>query len=307
MLYRPGFTPEPSRMKFPRFPAPVLLLALGALVGLAPVAAANAALVHRPGKFVWADLVTTDPATVVRFYTKTFGWTAQKVGNGPEAYTLLFNAGRPMGGVAYRAADPGSKAPGGARWVGSISVVDINAAVAAIAAAGGQTLVPAHKIAGRGWQAVVADPEGSVFGLLVTDAGDAPKGEVADNDWAWVQLLSRQPVEAAAFYEKALGYVVTDDTRTAWPDDRLLTHDGVAYAGLTPLPEGKGTRGGWLGYVRVAGVPAAVEKAKALGAQVLLAPLDVPGAMQVAIITDPLGGAIGLVSMPAQSTQEAKK
>jgi len=296
-------------MKLPRFPALVLLLALGALVWPASATATDgpAAAVHRPGKFVWADLVTTDPATVVNFYTKTFGWTAQKVGHGPEAYTLLFNDGRPMGGVAYRKADPESKAPAGARWVGSISVSDINQALAAVVAAGGQTLVAPRKVTGRGWQAVVTDQEGSVFGLLVSDTGDAAKGEVADNDWAWVQLFSNNPAQAAAFYEKALGYVVTDDTRTAWPDDRLLSHDGVAYAGLTPLPAGKGTRGGWLGYVRVAQVPAAVEKAKALGAHVLVAPQDEPGAMQVAIITDPLGGAIGLVSMPAKSAGEAKK
>jgi len=295
-------------MNYFRFRAPVLLLALGALMWpLSGAAADSAAAIHRPGKFAWAEVVTTDPAAVVNFYTKTFGWTAQKSDQGPEGYTLLFNAGRPVGGVAYRAADPGSKAPGGARWVGFISVTDINQAVAAVKAAGGRALVAPHQVAGRGWQAVVTDAEGSVFGLIVNDAGDAAKGKVADNDWAWVQLLAGKPAAAAAFYEKALGYVVTDDARTTRSDDFLLTRDGVPYAGLTSLPEGRNGRGGWLGYVKVAEVQATVDAAKALGAQVLFAPQTVPGSLQVAIITDPLGGAIGLVSVSAQATGEVAK
>src|SRR5688572_11832202 len=143
-------------MKLPRFRAPILLLALSALAWPASLVAADAAtpVVHRPGKFIWADLVTTHPEAVVGFYTKIFGWTAQKVGSGPEDYTLLFNHGRPMGGVAFRKADPQNMAARGARWVGSISVADIEQARAAVAAAGGFVLVPPCHIAGRGWQAV---------------------------------------------------------------------------------------------------------------------------------------------------------
>ncbi len=293
-------------MKFPRLPAPCLLLILSALTWPGSVAGADASAagVHRPGKFVWADLVTTNPRAAVDFYTKLFGWTAIKVGHGPEAYTLLYNNGHPVGGVAYRAAEPESKATKGARWVGSISVVDINQALAAVVAAGGETLLAPRKVAGRGWQAVMADADGSVFGLLVSEAGDAPKGKVAKSDWAWVQLVARKPAEAAAFYEKALGYVVTEDKRTARTDDFLLSHDGVAYAGLTALPAESTAGGGWLGYVRVAQVQATVNAATALGAHILVAPQEAPGGIQVAIITDPLGGAIGLIS---KSAKEDKK
>ena len=101
--------------------------------------------------------------------------------------------------------------------------------------------------------------------------------------------------------------MVTDDTRTAWSDDRLLTRDGVTYAGLTPLPEGRSGRGGWLGYVRVSQLQATLDKATALGGHVLVAPKNVAGAMQVAVITDPLGGAIGLVSLPTPAGGEGAK
>jgi hypothetical protein len=34
---------------------------------------------HRPGKFVWADLFTTDPVAAAKFYTGLFGWTTNLI------------------------------------------------------------------------------------------------------------------------------------------------------------------------------------------------------------------------------------
>ena len=204
--------------------------------------------------------------------------------------------------MAYRKADASRP---GARWVGSISVADIQAATAAVTAAGGRVLAAPHQIAGRGWQAVVTDPEGAVFGLIVREKESGPANRVTENNWTWVQLFSLQPAEAAIFYRKALGYQIDPDTRSASPDDYLLSHDGVTYAGLTPLPEKSGGRPGWLGYIQVADVAATLKVATARGGKVLLPVQEVSGALQVAIITDPLGGAIGLVGHHASAPKEA--
>jgi predicted enzyme related to lactoylglutathione lyase len=64
---------------------------------------------------------------------------------------------------------------------------------------------------------------------------------------------------------------------------------------LTALPEKSPGRPGWLGYIRVADVAATAKAVEGRGGHILLAPQDVPGALQVAIVTDPLGGAVGLV------------
>jgi predicted enzyme related to lactoylglutathione lyase len=249
------------------------------------------------GKFVWPDLVTTGPEVAVGFYTKLFGWTSETVSRGRESYIILSHAGHPVAGVAHRPAEPGSKAAQGARWVGSISVTDINQAVSAVTAAGGHLLFAPKNLAGRGWQAVVADPEGSIFGLIVPPAGHEKNSESRrqENSWAWVQLLSADPSKAIAFYKSAIGYEVAEDTRTPRPDDYLLSREGFVCAGLTPLPEKAGGRPGWLGYIRVADIAATLVAAEKLGGHVLLPAQNVPGALQVAIITDPLGGAVGLV------------
>jgi predicted enzyme related to lactoylglutathione lyase len=292
-------------MKSFRFP--VLVACLAAWVLALPATAADVAAAARPGRFCWADLVTTDPDTAIAFYTKMFGWTTQEMGNSRGRYTLLLNAGKPVAGVAFRRADSSGMSSTSARWVGYIAVTDIHQAVAGVKAAGGRVLFAPHEIAGRGWQALVSDPEGSLLGLIVPLEGVMGDNEPVVNDWIWVQLLSGQPSAAVEFYRKALGYEVSDDPRTSRTDDFVLSHGGSARAGLTPLPPGTSTRPGWLGYLQVADTAAALDAAQALGARVLAKPEVKPDTWSLAVIADPLGGAIGLVSAAKQSpAKEAK-
>jgi len=284
-------------MKLPRLRL-LLALLLPSIWLSSTAAAADSTAVYPPGKFAWVDLVTTDPDAAINFYTKTFGWTTQEVRGSRERYTFLLNHGQPVAGVAYRRADEGSKVTAGARWVGSISVADIQAAVKAVVAAGGRVLVTPRKIEGRGWQALVADPENCLLGLITREAGGSAENEGGENDWVWAQLISRNPATAVEFYRKALGYQVDEDTRSKRADDFVLSKNGQAYAGLTPMPEGTDGRPGWVGYVRVADTEATVKFATTLGARVLYRQ-DEPDRLQVAILADPLGGAIGIVSMPA--------
>lgn len=48
-------------------------------------------------------------------------------------------------------------------------------------------------------------------------------------------------------------------------------------------------------YIQVLDLAASIEKAKSLGGQALMAPIDIPGGPTVAKIADPEGNAIGLV------------
>ena len=59
-----------------------------------PIAAGGSQL---PGKIVWHDLVTQDPAPVQRFYTGLFGWQFDQITSG---YAVARNGDRLIGGVA---------------------------------------------------------------------------------------------------------------------------------------------------------------------------------------------------------------
>jgi predicted enzyme related to lactoylglutathione lyase len=36
-----------------------------------------------PGRFVWRELMSTNPKGAAKFYTELFGWTANEVDMGP--------------------------------------------------------------------------------------------------------------------------------------------------------------------------------------------------------------------------------
>ncbi|MDB5309764.1 MAG: lactoylglutathione lyase family protein [Gemmataceae bacterium] len=54
----------------------------------------------------------------------------------------------------------------------------------------------------------------------------------------------------------------------------------------------------WMNYVGVANVDAAIEKAVALGGQVALPKMPIPGGRSLAVIADPQGNMFGLLEQP---------
>lgn len=249
-----------------------------------------------PGKFIWADLYTTEPESAAAFYTGLFGWTSRTITGGKHSYTLLLNGEREVGGIVFRAAPEDSVVS--ARWVGYVSVLDIDASLKRVKAAGGRTIVPAQKIPGRGALALVADGEGCVLGLFNSSSGDPGKNSPALGDWCAVQLLSHDPQAAIRFYRDAFDYKESgEDQRTVRKDDYVLVRGDYATIGLCPLPVSDSkVHTAWLGFVRVSDVADMIAKAEKLGGKTILSPCRLEGGSEIAIVADPLGGAIGVYS-----------
>ena len=51
------------------------------------------------GRFVWYDLMTSEPAAAEEFYTKLVGWGTQPWEGGDAPYTMWTNQETPLGGV----------------------------------------------------------------------------------------------------------------------------------------------------------------------------------------------------------------
>src|SRR5210317_1691044 len=51
-----------------------------------------------PGKIIWRDLLTNDPAASQKFYGELFGWTFESVDDN-SAYTLIRHNGHMIGGM----------------------------------------------------------------------------------------------------------------------------------------------------------------------------------------------------------------
>ena len=88
-------------------------------------------------RFVWYELLTTDPGGAVDFYGKVVGWKTQLLANTATPYTVWMNSGKPVGGLMRM---PPEVAAQGAppHWLGYIGVADVDATVRRAVELGGQ-------------------------------------------------------------------------------------------------------------------------------------------------------------------------
>lgn len=240
------------------------------------------------GKFVWFEHMSPDVEKAQAFYTALFGWQTNLVPMGDQSYPIVMNRGQGIGG--YR------KAAGAARthWICFVSVPDVDATFDAIQATGNRTLQSPTEY-GPGRMAAAADPTGASFAMWKGLEGDRPDAPTAVGDWHWAELWTTDTAKALAFYLSMLGYGV--DTMST-PDGpyHLLTHGGVPRAGVMQGADAKG-HSMWLPYVAVADCNATLEKAKSLGATVMLPPTEVPGVGRFCVVIDPFGAPIGFIKV----------
>ena len=231
-----------------------------------------------PGKFVWADLVTDDVPTAQKFYSQLFGWTFRGMGD----YYIASNEERPLCGMFQRPR-PKDKPEAKPRWFGYISVGNVQRVARAVTTAGGKVLAEPKKFPKRGEQAVFADPEGALFGVVKSGAGDPEDFQPAPGDWIWIQLMSRDGRRAAEFYRYIGGYDIIENTSSNRVSDYVLASEGYARATVRTLPKAnQQVQPTWLPFVRVKNVGDSVAQAVRLGGK-------------VAVIADPTGAAIGLL------------
>jgi len=237
---------------------------------------------HRPGNIVWHELLTSDMQGAGTFYQQLFGWEIQPLG---EAYGLVHHNGRAIAGIAQKR-DAGKSA----LWLSFMSVDDVDATVSRVKAGGGDILLPATNLPGRGRVAVVADNQGVVFGLIRSSNGDPEPRKPGLNDWLWREVWSQDRAATEKFYADTFDMRLVH-TAIANTDYRYFAHAGKPRIGLVDAPA-VGTAQVWMVYVRVADPEATAKQAEALGGSVLLAPDQEIRADSVAVIADPTGGVL---------------
>jgi predicted enzyme related to lactoylglutathione lyase len=288
---------DSTRKHVARFAA-ALLTAILLTLGVCPSPAAQAELPglttasgnpRLPGKFIWADLVTDDVPAAVKFYSQLFGWQFFGIGN----YSIAMNDQRPLAGMFQKQRpDPKTKP----RWFGYISVPNVAKAQRAVLKGGGRVIAAPQDFPKRGEQAVFADPEGTVFGVIKSSLGDPEDFLAEPGDWIWIQLLSRDAGKAAQFYSSVGGYEVIENTAANRLNDYVLTSKGFARATVrTLVTKREDVNPTWLPYVRVKSVSETVAMAKQLRGSVLVEPRPEVFEGKIAVLADPTGAAIGIM------------
>jgi predicted enzyme related to lactoylglutathione lyase len=244
---------------------------------------------HLPGKFVWFEHLCADSARARKFYDALFGWHTEVMPIGEQRYSMIMNGNAGIGGYgSATAGDP-------SRWMGYLSVADVDASFNAALAAGAKSLMAPMDFGPVGRGATLADPTGAVFSLWRSAEGDRPDAErTPAGEWVWNELWTSDPVAALAFYEGVFGF--THDSMDMGPQGTyyLLKKDGVNRGGMARSVD-PSAKSMWLPYVEVADCDGTAAQAGTLGGRVLSPPADIPNVGRFAIVADPLGAAIAML------------
>jgi predicted enzyme related to lactoylglutathione lyase len=250
------------------------------------------------GKFVWFDLATSDVAAAKRFYGELFGWEFSDLAEGDVRYTVVQNQSRMIAGIV---ADP--EADGDASlWIGSISVPDVDRAAEQTREAGGVVHDPPEDLKDRGRTAFVTDPQGADVAFLRASGGDPPDRRPAAGDFGWVELWTSDLAGSLAFYV-SLGYTAGGLQIRGDEPYRVLKVAGEPQAGVVELERGD-AGSGWLPYVAVDDLAVTVEKAVALGGQVVIEPDPEFAEGLAAVIVDPTGAALAVFVHDSERSPE---
>jgi hypothetical protein len=250
------------------------------------------------GKFLWYELMTSDPAAAGKFYSSVVGWSTEAAGPSGSGtpYTLFTTA---EGGVAGLMGIPAEAAGAKPAWMGYVAVDNVDDYARRFEAAGGTVHRAPADIPAIGRFSVVADPQGAVLVLFKpeprADGGQVPALD-APGYPSWRELVTTDGPKAVEFYMKMFGW-----EKSAGHDMgpmgvyQLFAYEGADRGGIMTMPPSfPGPFWGY--YFRVGAIGAATERLKAGGGTVANGPMQVPTGDWVVQAIDSQGAHFNLQS-----------
>ncbi|HEX5463067.1 MAG TPA: VOC family protein [Steroidobacteraceae bacterium] len=252
------------------------------------------------GRFVWHELMTTDPQAAGAFYSKVLPWKTQP--SGMPDYSLWVSGKTQTGGLMAQA-QSAREAGAPPSWLVYIGTPDVDATAASAERLGGRVLKAPADIPSVGRFAVLSDPQGATFAVFTPSA--QPAGGSSPTGFSWHELGTSDQPGAVAFYSELFGWSAgpAHDMGPAGTY-QLIEHGGAQVGGVYKLMDASKAPH-WLTYIQVASVDRAAAAAKAAGGRVTQGPMEVPGGSRIAQIVDPQGGAFA-VHEPAKQAAAAR-
>lgn len=277
--------------------------ALGAPIML-PAITEPASQEHHVGKVIFMELVTPDIVAMEKFYGDLLGWTYREVSPGGPVYVEAFLNDHPVAGLIERNLPANEqKQPA---WLSFFAVTDVDAAKQIAIQNGAKILYEPASLPHRGREAILADPEGAIFAVLASSSGDPPNNLADDGEWIWSSLITINPDNDAAFYQKIFNYEVFELPSTHGTQHLLLASDNYAAASVNTLVANRSNvLPHWLNYIRVQDAVMMATKVEELGGRVIVQPRTDRHGGKVAVVADPLGAPFGLLEWPEQDSKLA--
>lgn len=240
----------------------------------------------------WTDLTTPDVEGASAFYTSLFGWDHRTAGPGTGGYGIFELDGRSVAGVMPAPSDEAPPA-----WSLYFQTPDAAATASAVKAAGGSVLQEPTEITDLGVTAVFADVAGAGFAVWQPGRN---KGLERVNDpgcFTWGELYTPDEDAAFSFYSAVLGWeAISMPIPGGNGTYRMVNPAGqgsdTMFGGFVPLesdPTERESPAHWLLYFSVTDCDDTVTRARDLGGEVRMAPVEVDGVGRFAKLADPYG------------------
>lgn len=206
-------------------------------------ASARPDLTYRHGDIGYISLWLPDADRARSFYSAVLGWTLDPTGHGPEGTT-------PRTGIQGGVTEP--------TLFSCYAVDDVDGAVEAILAAGGEADAPTDEPFGR--SSMCTDPEGRQFAVYQLPGADGeriPTNGVRSGDLGYVTMEVVDSASARAFYGAVLGWTFSAGS----VDDGWQVGDVRPMVGMS----GGNPSGGAVPMWMVDDVAGAAERVRAAG------------------------------------------
>jgi predicted enzyme related to lactoylglutathione lyase len=264
------------------------------------------------GQFLWQELLADDPVAAAKFYTQVLPWKSQPFKPGSDYTLFVTHAGPAQKGTGAAVAGTGalseqSRAAGTpAHWRSHIGSNDVDATVTKAVGLGARLIMPPLDLPDVGRNAVLADPQGAVFGVYrPANAASASAAAPGPGSFAWNELGTTDFAAAFDFYRALFGWEVQERLDMGPMGTYLIFgRNGVQEGGIFNSQGGRPSS--WLPYVAHASAEEAVRLATSAGGRVAHGPADIPGGGRIAQIFDPQNVLFAVVAMSAAAEPAAQ-
>src|SRR5262245_32603061 len=248
------------------------------------------------GRFLWHELMTTNPKAASAFYRKVVGWKTEGGSADPTYNTFV----APSGVVAGLMPLPREASAMGAppNWLTYIGTPDVDGTAMRAEELGGEILKQPEDIPSVGRFAVLRDPQEAVFAIFTPAMEGQPRDTPEMGEFSWHELATSDPAGAIEFYRTLFAW---EKTKAMEMGPELGTYQefgigGITMGGIYRKMPGTEAPPNWLPYAMVIDSKKAAGTVRNLGGQVLNGPMEVPGGDWIVVCTDPQGGAFAVHS-----------
>ncbi len=251
---------------------------------------------HAPGTFCWPELSTTDQKAAVSFYRGLFGWDVNDFPMGPDEVYSTFQLRGKSVGAAYNQRPEERQHNVPPHWNSYVSVASAEEAAKKAESLGAKTLMAAFDVMDFGRMAVIQDPTGAVFQVWEPKKHIGAQVLREPGALTWTELATNDTAGAKKFYTSLFGWKekTSDGAGMTYTEFSVGDTPQAGMMVMNDQMKAMHVPPNWMPYFQVADVDATANKAKELGGNLFVPPMDIPNTGRFSVISDPQGAVFAI-------------